>query len=67
MPDSFILTLFNKASEETEEIEVAETPVDNGGTEKGFRTYMFPEKYQADIIRMTMKNEVSNHAVGIVE
>lgn len=28
---------------------------------------MFPETYEGDLIRMTLQNEVSAHAAGIVE
>ena len=35
--------------------------------EGNFTTYMFPEAYEGELIRMTLQNEVSAHAAGIVE
>lgn len=66
-PDGFTFDVYKKQNKGEVVASLSSKDATSVSNEGSFITYMFPEAYEGDLIRMTLQNEVSAHAAGIVE
>ncbi|MDO5328947.1 MAG: glycoside hydrolase family 127 protein [Coriobacteriia bacterium] len=64
LPDDISFVVYNKTTGVTEEVTSENFAISN---DNKYTVYQFPKTYEGNQIRMTIKNEKSAHAAGIVQ
>lgn len=67
LPDNWSFKVYNKAENTWKDYDLNNTDQVKVINEDPYKTYIFTEIYKGDAIKLTMTNEKSQHAVGIVE